>query len=149
MKTLTLKPIQLGDTAANWHPTSNSHIDMVVNMHQQLYGKVGFTPPWHGYFALEHETVIGACSFKSPPQHGKVEIAYYTFPGNEGQGYATAMCRELVAIARKQDRDVSVTARTLPEQSPSTSVLRKTGFVLAGMVNDPEDGEVWEWQLPR
>jgi hypothetical protein len=30
--------------------------------------------------------------------------------------------------------------------SASTTILSRLGFQLAGTVNDPDDGEVWEWQ---
>jgi hypothetical protein len=42
---------------------------------------------------------------------------------------------------------VTVTAQTLPEENPSTSVLRKLNFRMVGSVEHPEDGLVWEWQL--
>jgi [ribosomal protein S5]-alanine N-acetyltransferase len=40
-----------------------------------------------------------------------------------------------------------VAAQTLPEESASTSVLKKLGFRLVGQVEHPEDMPVWEWQL--
>lgn len=46
---------------------------------------------WGGYIILDETTgeVIGSCAFKAPPTaQGTVEIAYFTFPGFEGQGYA-------------------------------------------------------------
>jgi hypothetical protein len=45
------------------------------------------------------------------------------------------------------DAEVIATAQTLPRESASTAILKKLGFVLIGTVNDPEDGEVWEWQI--
>jgi len=33
----------------------------------------------------------------------------------------------------------------LAEENFSTSILRKNNFLLMGVVNDPEDGDVWEW----
>src|SRR5262245_16391161 len=46
---------------------------------------------WFGYFAIEGETqqMVGACSFKGPPDDGALEIAYFTFPGFEGRGIGT------------------------------------------------------------
>ena len=44
---------------------------------------------------------------------------------------------------------MTVFAQTLPEESASTSILRKLGFRLLGRVEHPEDGPVWEWELGR
>ncbi|MEW9670062.1 hypothetical protein [Ammoniphilus sp. 3BR4] len=56
-------------------------------------------------------------------------------------------CAALVHIAKSFDPELMVTARTLPEQNASKSILRKNGFDLQGVVLDDEDGEVWEWLL--
>lgn len=114
-----------------------------------LYGAVGYVRPWLGYFALEHSVCIGTCGFKGPPQNNRVEIAYFTFPEYEGRGYATQMARKLIAIARETDAEVVIAAQTLPQESASTTILKKLGFVLQGSLDHPEDGEVWEWQLPN
>lgn len=39
-------------------------------------------------------------------------------------------------------------SQTLPEENASTSILKKLGFRLVGTVEHPEDGPVWEWELP-
>jgi len=111
------------------------------------YGKVGFEPPWLGYLALLDERIVGVCGFKSPPTSGEVEIAYFTFPAFEGRGIATVMARELVALARAAEPGIVVTARTRPQRNASTRILEKLGFVNRGTVDDPEDGEVWDWGL--
>jgi hypothetical protein len=33
----------------------------------------------------------------------------------------------------------------LPEENFSTKILKKNGFKFSGVVNDAEDGDVWEW----
>jgi RimJ/RimL family protein N-acetyltransferase len=88
---------------------------------------------------------VGSCAFKGQPVDGKVEIAYCTFPAHEGRGVATAACKALVGIAQSADAGVTITARTLPEENASASVLKKNNFMLAGTAIDPEDGEVFEW----
>ena len=40
-----------------------------------------------------------------------------------------------------------VLAHTLPEESPSTGVLRRSGFTMTGEVVDGDD-VVWRWELP-
>jgi [ribosomal protein S5]-alanine N-acetyltransferase len=114
-----------------------------------LYAAAGYVKPWLGYFALEDSVCIGTCGFKGPPKNSRVEIAYFTFPEYELRGYATRMARMLVEMAHPAEADVVIAAQTLPQEGPSTAILRKLGFVLMGSIDHPEDGEVWEWQLPN
>lgn len=109
-------------------------------------------PAWGGYLALEGTTrrAVGTCGFKGGPDaDGAVEIAYYTFPGEEARGVATAMAAALVDVARGGVPQVSVVrAHTLPERNASCRVLEKAKFQRAGNVIDPEDGPVWRWERP-
>ena len=114
-----------------------------------LYDAHGYHPPWIGYFALVNGRAVGTCGFKSPPRDKTVEIAYHTFPHVEGRGHATAMARELIALARSTNPAVTVIAHTLPEVNASTSILQKVGFEKVGLVDDPSDGAVWRWTLPE
>ncbi|HEX8299146.1 MAG TPA: GNAT family N-acetyltransferase [Rubricoccaceae bacterium] len=103
-------------------------------------------PPWGGYLAADGATVIGTCSFKGAPgPDDAVEIAHFTFPPFEGHGSATAMARELVALAVGSPGVRCVLAHTLPEPNASTRVLQRVGFV--GDVVDPEDRPVWRRAL--
>jgi RimJ/RimL family protein N-acetyltransferase len=112
----------------------------------QLYNKSGFRPPWIGYLAEEEGEIVGTCAFKSSPINKRVEIAYYTFPGNEGKGIATKMGDMLINIARENDASVKVFAQTLPVRNASNSVLQKLGFRFIRSKFHQEDGEVWEWE---
>jgi len=114
-----------------------------------MYQVTGFRPPWTGYLALEGEQIVGTCAFKSAPSDGAVEIAYFTFPGNEGRGIATAMARQLIDLAYDADRSLKIVAHTLPERNASNAVLNKLGFLLLGDYEDPVDGVVWEWEYIR
>ncbi|MBA3539762.1 MAG: GNAT family N-acetyltransferase [Deltaproteobacteria bacterium] len=105
----------------------------------------GYPKPWVGYLSVEGETVVGSCAFKTPPIDGRVEIAYTTFPGHEGAGYATAMARSLIAIAHHEH--VAVIARTTPEANAATAILEKLHFRRARTILDADDGTVWEWDL--
>ncbi|WP_157862452.1 GNAT family N-acetyltransferase [Nitrosococcus halophilus] len=89
----------------------------------------------------------GTCAFKTPPQNNEIEIAYFTFPNNEGRGIATRMSSQLIQIARAQIPSLTITAQTLPENNASSSILKKLGFVSVGELDHPEDGRVWEWKL--
>jgi RimJ/RimL family protein N-acetyltransferase len=114
-----------------------------------FYREVGFDAPWISYLAVMGSTPVGVCSFKSAPARGRVEIGYFTFPGHEGRGVATAMAAELVAIAAAHDPEVLVTAQTLPERGASHRVLEKLGFRATGTVEHAEDGLVLEWHRSR
>jgi RimJ/RimL family protein N-acetyltransferase len=78
---------------------------------------------------------------------GRVEIAYFTFPGNEGRGIATAMAKALLGLAKRASPMIRIYAQTLPQHSASTRVLEKLGFQQTVEVDHPEDGKVWEWEL--
>ncbi len=111
-----------------------------------LYVRRGFITPWIGYLGQEDGEFIGVCGFAGPPTNGEVEIAYFTFPGNEGKGVATRMAAELLSITRSYSQGLTYIAHTLPQEGPSTSILRKLGFELAGTIEHSEDGPVWKWR---
>jgi RimJ/RimL family protein N-acetyltransferase len=100
-----------------------------------------------GYLVVEGESqqLAGTCSFKGPPAEGAVEIAYFTFPGFEGRGIATAMAQFLLEQAAAMQGVEKVLAHTMPEISASTRVLEKVGMMLTGFAE--EDGAaVWRWE---
>jgi len=115
----------------------------------EFYKKRGFNPPWIGYYAKSSDKLVGAAGFKGKPVNGRIEIAYGTFPQFRNKGIGTKICRQLVELSLKSDPSVTVTARTLPEKNYSNRILERNGFVLVGSVQDEEDGEVWEWELPK
>lgn len=119
----------------------------VFQVFTTYYPKVGFELPWVGYFFLKEDKVVGIGGFKGAPKNHTVEIAYAVIPEQEGKGVGTDICKYLIAIARKNEPAINITARTLMVENASTSILRKNGFELGGIVNDPEDGEVWEWKF--
>lgn len=131
----------------------------VAELVHQVVGRVLVADPvsvdelrWSGYFVVDEDTreVIGSCAFKSPPTaEGIVEIAYFTYPGFEGRGYATAMATKLIALASGSPAVRQVIAHTLPEPNASTRVLQKVGMTFAGEVIDPDDGRVWRWQSAK
>jgi RimJ/RimL family protein N-acetyltransferase len=112
----------------------------------QMYVGRGYTEPWIGYLAAEGDAWVGCCGFTAPPAGGTVEIAYFTFPGFEGRGVATKMAQQLITIAKESDPSVDIIAHTLTEENASNHILKKLGFVFAGAVNHPEDGNIWEWR---
>jgi RimJ/RimL family protein N-acetyltransferase len=132
----TAEPVELPPAAAAVLPATAA-----------MYAATGFLPPWIGYVALEGERAVGTCAFKAAPAGGRVEIAYFTFPGCESRGVATAMARRLIALAREAQPGIVVAAQTLPARNASNAILAKLGFTHAGTATDDEAGEVWEWRL--
>lgn len=114
-----------------------------------LYASSGFREPWVCYLAVAAGRVVGTCGFKSAPAGGRAEIAYFTFPEFEGRGVASAMARSLVAVAQREDPEVRIAAQTLADRNASHRVLEKLGFRHVDTLEDPEDGTLWEWRLPR
>ena len=74
------------------------------------------------------------------------ELGYAVAPERRGRGIAAAVVGELVVRARAAGVSL-VVARTLTEESASTTVLRRRGFARAG---DAVVGgtTVWRWELP-
>jgi RimJ/RimL family protein N-acetyltransferase len=144
---LDLAPIDPGGVARGRPGPLPDISEGVCRAMANLYDEIGFEEPWIGYLAFVGDAAVGTCGFKSAPFGGRVEIAYFTFPGWEDRGIATSMATELVAVARRCDPAITVTARTLPERNASHRVLEKLDFRRLGFVEDPEDGTVLEWHL--
>lgn len=149
---IALVPMDAGLDSALGGLSRGEHaglIDQLIEQTQRHFGPAPRPAPWQAYLAADpaRGLVIGTCAFKDVPDAaGYVEIAYFTFPGFEGKGYATAMATALIAAARAALADVKVIAHTLPEVNASGSVLRKVGMRRTGEVVDPEDGLVWRWE---
>jgi len=111
-----------------------------------LYRRVGFAPPWIGYVAVVGNRAVGGGAFVGPPRDGFVEIAYFTLENEQGQGFASQTAATLVRIARNHAPDIGLKAFTLKEDNPSTKILRGLGFSIAGVAQDADAGEVWEWR---
>ena len=127
----------------------NQDCRQTLTMTIEYFRLIGFNPPWIGYFARKNGQYTGSGGFKGAPFKGRVEIAYGTFENFRSQGIGTAICRKLVELALLADPSVLVTARTLPERNHSARILEKNGFRFAGVVDDIDDGEVWEWEYVK
>jgi ribosomal-protein-alanine N-acetyltransferase len=111
-----------------------------------LYRRIGYVEPWVGYISVANNAPVGGGAFVGPPKDGCVEIAYFTLPAFQGQGYAGETAAGLVAIARAHDPAVKLKAFTLMEDNPSVRILRRLGFAIVGTAQDADAGEVWEWR---
>jgi RimJ/RimL family protein N-acetyltransferase len=114
-----------------------------------MYARTGQEAPWLSYLAAFEDSgdIAGSCSFTGPPEDGRVEIAYFTFPPFEGQGIGSRMAAGLVAIARANAAVSQIVAHTLPEENASTKILQKLGFSHNGTAEDADAGTVWAWIL--
>lgn len=142
---MQLLPIQL-ELNANQAFLENPDCQDSLQMSIDYFEKIGYEAPWIGYYAQLNDELVGSAAFKGKPKDGKVEIAYGTFPKHQHKGIGTMICQQLVQISLQTDPTVRITARTLPEESYSTRILQKNGFVLLGTVWDDDDGDVWEWE---
>ncbi|MEO6285435.1 MAG: GNAT family protein [Dyadobacter sp.] len=124
------------------HPDCQTSLPMTI----EFFNRIGYTPPWIGYFARINDKIVGGAAFKGGPKDGKVEIAYSTFPAYQRQGIGSEMCRLLVVIALHNNPAIKITARTLEQENYSTRILKKNGFKCVGTVWDEEDGTVLEWE---
>ena len=147
MQAIALVPILRDGSAAEPALDLSAVPGEVLTATAALYAARGFAPPWTGYLAVAGGRAVGTCAFPAPPRAGRVEIAYFTFPGGEGRGYASAMARRLVTLARTTDPALTLLAYTRPERNASTAILTRLGFACSGAVDHPEDGWVWEWLL--
>jgi [ribosomal protein S5]-alanine N-acetyltransferase len=109
--------------------------------------KVGYSPPWTGYVLRCDDTYVGGGAFVTPPENGRVEIAYFTLPAHEGRGFGRTTAALLVDLARRLDPSLALWAKTLPEVGASTAILRGLGFRHVGSTEDHEIGEAWAWEL--
>lgn len=147
--TLTLIPIGRDGTIPPTDVALAGIAATVAGATADMYKVSGYKIPWTGYLARSGPEFVGTCAFKAAPSDGAVEIAFFTFPGHEGLGIATAMARQLIDIAYAADRSLKIIAHTRPERNASSAVLGKLGFLLLGNYEDPVDGTVWEWEYIR
>lgn len=105
--------------------------------------------PWgsHLFFDEADGGLVGFGGFKGPPHNAGVELGYAVAPARQGRGIATAVVGVLLARARAAGVR-TVSAHTLGTQNPSTTVLRKHGFIRTRDIHDPAGGTLWRWELP-
>jgi ribosomal-protein-alanine N-acetyltransferase len=90
------------------------------------------------------QRIIGGCGFKDAPKDGRVEIGYGVSPNSRGQGAATAAVGLLLRLAFGSGA-VEVFAEVTPDNLASAKVVRKLGFVSAGIRVDEDDRLVVQW----
>lgn len=143
---MKLRVIQLQEDKSNPLFASTDG-QTLLEMYKDFYPTIGFHLPWVGYVIIREDQLVGTCGFTGQPKEGKVELAYWTFSAFEGNGIASFACQALIEIARKEDPQLTMTAKTAPEHNASTKILQKNGFVYSGVVQDEEIGDSWLWIL--
>ncbi len=141
---MTFEPIHL-DEDKNKKIYANPDCQEIFKSYPDYYYKVGYNPPWIGYFVIRDNKVVGVGGFTGKPKDGKVEIAYGTFKEYEGQGIASFSCQQLISIAKTTDPKIIITAKTSPEYNASAKILKRNGFEFTGIVQDEGIGDAWEW----
>lgn len=107
---------------------------------------------WGGFFFIDSQAkrLIGSGGFKGQPdQAGSVELGYEVATEYWNQGYATEAVQAMMAFAFAHPEVRQVCAHTLAEVNASGSVLKKCGLRFAGEVHDPDDGDIWRWEINR
>ncbi len=107
---------------------------------------------WGGYLIIHKDDnkLIGSCGFKgNPKDDGSVEIGYEIHNDYRGMGFAQEAAKALTEFAFTFPGVIKVLAHTLAEENVSCNVLRKSGFSFVKQYNDPEDGEIWQWEFMR
>lgn len=110
-------------------------------------GQCNDADAWGLYLIFDDDgALVGNGGWKGRPVDGVAELGYAVAPSRRRRGVATSVVRELVARAGGAGVR-TVVAHTLAEESPSTAVLRRCGFVKVGELNDADHGVVWRWEL--
>jgi RimJ/RimL family protein N-acetyltransferase len=107
---------------------------------------------WWMYFFIHSadRKLIGNGGFKGKPDDaGTVEIGYAVAPAYRGKGLATEAAQGLIDFAFSNAQIQTIQAHTLAEENESVKVLRKVGMEFVKEFNDPEDGDIRQWQLKR
>ncbi len=107
---------------------------------------------WLTYFPIHRvdNKLIGSGGYKGKPsKDGVVEIGYEIAPAYRNRGLATEFSKALIDYAFQNNEVQSVIAHTLAFENPSTSVLKKCGFVKVEEIEDTEDGQIWKWELKK
>lgn len=107
---------------------------------------------WGSFFTVHKadRQLLGTCGFKGGlDENGTVEIGYEIHEAYRQQGLASEAAQGLIDFAFSHVEVQLVRAHTLAHGNPSVSVLKKLGFTFIGLFNDPEDGDIWRFDLPR
>jgi RimJ/RimL family protein N-acetyltransferase len=126
------------------------HRDAIASGDSFLAARPEAADWWTYLFVLDAEhLLVGVGGLKGLPQDGAAEIGYALAPACRGRGLAREAAQGLVSFAlASPDVDV-VCAHTLAEENRSTRLLQRLGMRRVEVRHDPEDGEIWRWEITR
>jgi RimJ/RimL family protein N-acetyltransferase len=107
---------------------------------------------WGSFFTVHKadRQLLGTCGFKGEPtEMGTVEIGYEIHEAYRQQGLASEAAKGLIDFSLNHANIKSVLAHTLAHENPSVSLLKKLGFQFVGLFNDPDDGDIWRFELVK
>ena len=93
-------------------------------------------------------TLVGWGGFKGAPRDGGVELGYAIAPAFRRRGLASAATALLLDEAYADPAVTHVLAHTLPDDAPSTGVLRRAGFAFDGEAVEGDE-PVWRFRHAR
>ena len=105
---------------------------------------------WGSFFNTHKKDreLLGTCGFKgSPDTEGVLEIGYEIKESYRTQGLATEAAQGLIDYAKQFPTVKKIRAHTLATANPSVSVLKKLGFIFIGTFHEPNEGDVWRWEI--
>jgi len=141
----------------------SGYLDIVIPTTWTEFGEVAFrwtndqlsnpgaNSAWFSYLPIlnEENALAGSCGYKGEPKDGVVEIGYEVAAVFRGRGIATEIAKALIDKALTYQEVTTVRAHTLAEENASVAVLKKNGMMFTSAISDPEDGDIWQWNLSR
>lgn len=110
------------------------------------------TDKWPGYFFVypKDGVLVGNGGFiVQAEKSSTVEIGYEIATEYWNRGFATEAAKGMIDYAFSNEEILTVIAHTLAEKNASNAVLEKVGMKFKEVLEDPEEGKIWRWQIIR
>lgn len=106
---------------------------------------------WWTYLPIlkTEKMLVGSCGFKGEPERGIVEIGYEVAQNYRCGGLGTEIAEALIKFAFRHETVLAVQAHTLAVSNESCRVLKKCGMKKVGDIDDPNDGQLWRWEIRK
>jgi RimJ/RimL family protein N-acetyltransferase len=122
--------------------------DALTHMHDRVYAS--YEAHGFGMYLVTRKSdgeAIGMAGLVKREFLNYVDVGYAFLPRGRGQGFATEAAAACVELARERFDLKRLAAITDPGNGVSIRVLEKLGFVSAGQVKYPDDGEMCAYFL--
>jgi [ribosomal protein S5]-alanine N-acetyltransferase len=110
------------------------------------------TSDWHTYFFVhpQQNVLVGSGGFYGEPDSdGTVELGYEIATEYWNQGFGTEAVQAMIYHAFAHPAVQAVRAHTLAEPNASNRLLQKVGMKFVSSHEDPDEGDVWRWEINR